>query len=607
MTQGKKEEIQESMIRSALHFWNIKNVENLDPLVRLLIEVLSEQLYVLSGEMYDMENRVIQRLSEVLLPESISKAKPSHAIAYIAPLWNGVKTELEMRFLVKNPFANNDFRQEYSFFPIANIPLYQANIKKIIHPQGIVQIDELLNKKELYTSPLFSDKKIWIGLSLDEDVKDLEHLSFFFNFPNIIKKDDYLNLLQYTQWECNGKILKVRNRLYVEEHIEKSNLVEYFFDSQEFNHRVNREILEHYSPHYLTIDQSFPIQNEEKQLAPYSLTKNPILTNEEAVAVCDQKLLWIGVSFPEQFSYQILSEIEIAINAIPIANKELKEITHNNERELGIIPLILDKKESFLGIVSVTDEKNQSYTRTHGFKSETIQRTYALRQGGTESFDNRSTKDFLAKLENILEDEGNRVFLQKEYKDIKEMVKETIKRIQLMGRTLQNEGDYEALHYVFLDNSPENLFFIKYWTTLGELANGIRIHTPLSATKVGAHSYVKQAILLTPSSGGLSIPTERERIAQFKYLLNGRGRIVTNYDIKTFLLAEYPNTISDVYIEHGISKGETSLQGLVRTIDVHLKTFSIIDEKEVLIENIYKKLVHISPMTFQYRIFIDEN
>ena len=97
MIQGKKEEIQESMIRSALHFWNIKNVENLDPLVRLLIEVLSEQLYVLSGEMYDMENRVIQRLSEVLLPESISKAKPSHAIAYIAPLWNEIFSKKSIR------------------------------------------------------------------------------------------------------------------------------------------------------------------------------------------------------------------------------------------------------------------------------------------------------------------------------------------------------------------------------------------------------------------------------------------------------------------------------------------------------------------------------
>ena len=367
-----------------------------------------------------------------------------------------------MRFLVKNPFLNNDARNEYSFFPIANILLYKANIKKIIHPQGIVQIDEQLNKKELYSSPLFSDKKIWIGLSLDEEIKDLDHLSFFFNFPNVFKKEDYLNILQYTQWECNGKLLKVRNRLYTEEHIEKSNLVEYFFDSQEFNHRVNREILEHYSPHYLTIDQSFPIQNEEKQLVPSNIGE-PIFTNEEAIAVCDEKLLWIGVSFPEQFSYQILSEIEISINAIPIANKELKEITHNNERELGIIPLNLDKKEYFLGIVSVTDEKNQLYTRTHGFKSETIQRTYALRQGGSESFDNRSTKDFLAKLENILEDEGNKVFLQKEYKDIKEMVKETIKRIQLMGSALQNEGNYEALHYIFLDNSPENLFFIKYF------------------------------------------------------------------------------------------------------------------------------------------------
>ena len=607
MTQGKKEEIQESMIRSALHFWNIKNVENLDPLVRLLIEGLSEQLYVLSGEMYDMENRVIQRICEVLLPESVSKAKPSHAIAYIAPQWNEVKTGLEMRFVVKNPFIRNDARQEFSFFPVASIPLYQANIKKIIHPQGIVQIDEQLNKKELYSSPLFSDKKIWIGLFLDEDIKDLEHLSFFFNFPNVIKKEDYLNLLQYTQWECKGKILKVRNRLYVEEHIEKNNLVEYFFDNQEFNHRVNREILEHYTPHYLAIDQKFSIQKEDKQLVPSSNIGESILTNEEAVAVCDEKLLWIGISFPEQFSYQILSEMEIAINAVPVANKELKEITHNNERELGIIPMNLDKKESFLGIISVTDDKNHSYTRSHGFKTDTIQRTYALRQGGSESFDNRSTKDFLAKLENILEDEGNRVFLQKEYKDIKEMVKETIKRIQLMARTLQNQGDNESLHYIFLDSSPENLFFVKYWATLGELANGIRIHTPLSPTSVGAHSYVKQAFLLTSSSGGLGIPTERERIAQFKYLLNGRGRIVTNYDIKTFLLAEYPNTISDVYIEHGISKGETSLQGLVRTIDVHLKTFSIIDEKEVLIENIYKKLVHISPMTFQYRIFIDEN
>ena len=607
MIQGKKEEIQERMIRSVLHFWNIKNVENLDPLVRLLIEVLSEQLYVLSGEMYDMENRVIQRLSEVLLPESVSKAKPSHAIAYIVPQRNKVKTELEMRFLVKSPFVGNDFRQEYSFFPIANVPLYQANIKKIIHPQGIIQIDEQLNKKELYTAPLFSDRKIWIGISLDEEIKDLEHLSFFFNFPNVIKKEDYLNLLQYTQWECNNKSLKVRNHLYVEEHISKNNLVEHFFDNQDFNYRVNREILEHYMPHYLTIDQSFLVKNEQNLLVPTHNIGEPILTNENAVAVCDEKLLWIGVSFPEQFSYQILSEIEIAINAVPVANKELKEITHNNERELGIIPLNLEKRESFLGVISVTDDKNELYTRNHGFKTKTIQRTYALRQGGSESFDNRSTKDFLAKLENILEDEGNRVFLQKEYKDIKEMATETIKRIELMRSTLQNEGDYETLHYIFLDNSPENLFFIKYWTTLGELANGIRIHTPLSPTSVGAHSYVKQAFLLTSSSGGLGMPTERERIAQFKYLLNGRGRIVTNYDIKTFLLDEYPNTISDVYIEHGISKGETSLQGLVRTIDVHLKTFSIIDEKEVLIENIYKKLVHISPMTFQYRIFIDEN
>ena len=50
-----KEEIKDRMIRTALDYWNIRKVENLDPLVRLLIEALAMQLHNISDEIADIE------------------------------------------------------------------------------------------------------------------------------------------------------------------------------------------------------------------------------------------------------------------------------------------------------------------------------------------------------------------------------------------------------------------------------------------------------------------------------------------------------------------------------------------------------------------------
>ena len=38
-----KEDIKDRMIRTALDFWNIRNIENLDPFLRLLIDAIAAQ------------------------------------------------------------------------------------------------------------------------------------------------------------------------------------------------------------------------------------------------------------------------------------------------------------------------------------------------------------------------------------------------------------------------------------------------------------------------------------------------------------------------------------------------------------------------------------
>ena len=78
-----KEEIKDRMIRTALDYWNIKKVENLDPLVRLLIEALAIQLHDISDEIADIEVRAMKRMSEVLLPEVLTVVHPSHAVVQV--------------------------------------------------------------------------------------------------------------------------------------------------------------------------------------------------------------------------------------------------------------------------------------------------------------------------------------------------------------------------------------------------------------------------------------------------------------------------------------------------------------------------------------------
>ena len=89
-----KEEIKDRMIRTALDYWNIRKVENLDPLVRLLIESLAMQLHNISDEIADIEVRAMKRLSEVLLPEVVTVVRPSHAVVHTEIMSGELKTSL---------------------------------------------------------------------------------------------------------------------------------------------------------------------------------------------------------------------------------------------------------------------------------------------------------------------------------------------------------------------------------------------------------------------------------------------------------------------------------------------------------------------------------
>ena len=81
-----KENIKDRMVKTAMHFWGIDKSESLDPLVSLIIEALSSEIYTLSNEVATIETRLLDKLAEILIPGTKTTAQPAHAIACSQPI-----------------------------------------------------------------------------------------------------------------------------------------------------------------------------------------------------------------------------------------------------------------------------------------------------------------------------------------------------------------------------------------------------------------------------------------------------------------------------------------------------------------------------------------
>ncbi|WP_373723244.1 hypothetical protein [Bacteroides heparinolyticus] len=604
-----KEEIKDRMIRTALDYWNIRNIENLDPFIRLLIEAMAAQLHLLSEEIADIEVRTMQRLSEVLLPESVSLARPSHAIVHIETLLEDIVTDPFEGFYVQSPFAGKKDNIRYSFYPVCKTPLRMGGVKKLIIGGEVYDALQGMHKKLLLRSDLTPENhnKVFVGLDFGDEVKNLSSLSFYIDFPNIARKNEFLHLLSYCRWSFNETQLKMEEGLFSADKY-ASNDLSSFFDSQKHETRIVEDVLSHYKKNYRTICGDVPVSSDLKSSLPLSLQRGKNVDKEYYTEVCKEDLFWIEIEFSPHFSPAVLSDIQIGINTIPVINKELHIVTTDIRKVFGVIPIPGDENESFLGIADVTDSNGNTYFPIGEYRKSGAEHSYSIRRGGCEAFDERDAVDYLQRLQELLEDEMG-VFSPSHLGVNAEnpyLINQLIQKLKQESHYIHSRK--EKTHYLFVESSEnQTLLTIRYWTTLGDLANGIRIGQPLNSIEADREN-MQRTTMLTPSAGGRGIPSDRERTARFRHILSSRNRIVTNSDIRSFCLAELTDSISDVRIEKGIMLGKHSKEGLVRTIDVHLILLSPMDDHSKLQEmkaNIYNQLVAHSPMTFNYRIFID--
>lgn len=82
-----KESIKARMFKQAATLYDIRNIDGMDPLIRLLIEALSGEIFKLSGDMHAIESRLLEKVASALTPHTALVAKPAHAIAAARPIY----------------------------------------------------------------------------------------------------------------------------------------------------------------------------------------------------------------------------------------------------------------------------------------------------------------------------------------------------------------------------------------------------------------------------------------------------------------------------------------------------------------------------------------
>src|SRR4028118_1969784 len=81
-----KEVIKNRMLKYALSYSSIKNAEDLDPVVKLMLEALSLELYNLSNDIKDTQVRILEKIAGLLAPDFLTSPTPAHAMLHATPV-----------------------------------------------------------------------------------------------------------------------------------------------------------------------------------------------------------------------------------------------------------------------------------------------------------------------------------------------------------------------------------------------------------------------------------------------------------------------------------------------------------------------------------------
>jgi len=597
-----KESIKARMFKRVATLWDIRNTDMLDPVVKLLIEVLASEIFKLSGELNDIEDRVVEKLAGAFTPGHMMAASPAHAVVHARAMDGRFDIASHVEFVYKDPhFIQKHNLRKLSFTPTTTVPVINGDVAALISQGKYYEVSPRGGREHalngIQQSPLYTNTA-WIGLEIPEDVESLKDITFYFDFPLLDSSENYLRLINHSKWYSGQKELSTTLEAY-----STSADVGVFGLFDPVRH-LNEEVMGKYHNHFITLTEDMQAGDLKREAIPGEIVH---LFDETAVNELRSDLIWLKVVFPPAFDDTALSHMVVHINCFPVANVYRRQAVVTATQLSSIIPIEKEDNEYYLFMDSVTDSRNNQYKQVQNHEDNNVAGTYMIRRGGSERFNALNARDFLERLLDLYRDES--IAFSSIDRDISSTAQSLIEHLSQFEKKLESyNNDSEHTSYLILssDISKRISLTMRYCLTNGAIANHIRSSEMLEIPQVSDINPLS-ITLMTATRGGRKSPSESTRKDIYKYLLTTRDRIYTKDDIRMYCRCYYGDCFECVRIEDAYEVGSKPKQGFVKIMKIILdgvKEKSLID-LEFLTKDMISGLRQRSPEDFEYRIIIN--
>lgn len=566
-----QEQIKHRILRHAAQFWGYHETEMdaqaFDPMVELLAGAVATEVSLAQQEMSRSNERIEERLLQLLAPETEANAVPAHAIAHARSV--GTQYRLRTNDQLYCPKVGADGQQDIFFRPFGNLSVVDGDIKYLAVGTRAYQIDQIpLRDTVLQAMPnqTLPAGSVWLGLELNGDLPDLMGLRFYVNWRNDAECQDYLAALSTARWSIDGKTLAVARGMSPT--LPYPNPLDVYSPVA----RLTRDIQQTHQNNFFTItgwEQSSDA--EWTALQHYYPTEFEGVFPLEELAAWQSPLLWVKLETNSWIPHKALDTMICHINAFPVANLHRLSKDFNLNDYFNMLPLATSR--NFFDVESVHNQKEQAYRSLPGSPSDADEKgTYALRWQAVGSF---RQQDGMAKLEeliHLLRDEAD-AFAAFDLTYQKHTLTNIRQHLSSLEQHLahQDEGGTKGqLPYLFIRPlSQSDRISVDYWETHAAEGNGLSSGLGLEAYRV--HTLQRGSLqLLTTTQGGRDKLTHRERKQRYEYAFLSKGNLVSAADIRTYCLSQVGHLVSKVTMEKDYEIGAGTKEGVRKVLKVQL-------------------------------------
>jgi hypothetical protein len=613
MTIAKKEIIRDRMIKTAARLWGVQENEiegNFDPLVTLMIEACAAELEKIGYEISTSHSRLLDRLADLVLPETIIGPKPASCVLHALPNENRAVVNTDNSFHLHhqvNDSANSRQKTvDVHFSPIGEFVVHKAQPVFVQSGNSFYQIRENGWRERLFDFPSKIDRsnEIVIAISCDASVESLVGLQLFFHVNRNAYSGKFYQSLQNADAFAGGKNIPIGKGYFQSAQFELSP-EQMLVKGNDFSQKTNFQVAYSYKKHFLHIADDALLTSTS---VPDSWIEK--LPQELLEKVKAEKLFFLGLRLDQYFPDDVFQGLNCSLNAYPVVNIKRNRFNFRTETWVNIVPLPQDG--IFYDLKSVTGSAGNKYRFRYSGDSRQVEAGEALlRSSGIGKTSSREVREMLGILTASIRDKS--AYFEDISNDfILSRLKEINQVLAGLEDHLKAAADVEELRYYLLlrPKAEGEVVTVDYYTTNGSDANALKAGSLFTSSDVAIQS--RRVVSLTNTVGGNNGVSEAQKKNLLRQQIVSRGKITSAEDVKLLCMQYFGERLADVKVKKGIQVSAIKKEGFSRSIDVMLRYSASVDESmKGELDNICSELEYVlqsqGSSIYPYRIIVEND